>query len=191
MTLDTRAGHVPQAEHHELPPISPGGWSCGRLNAPWHCVWTKPRQEHIAARELEAAGFPVFFPLYGARRAEYVPMFRRYGFAQPNEDGQWVMMLHTRGVANLIRNPLGTPKIVPQRAINDLFAQCSPNGVIYEPDPRLPRKGEAVRVLEGPLTGFSGICARTSTERVWLLLTLLGRQTEVGFTHKAVEAAGA
>ena len=164
--------------------------SCGRHSAPWHVVWTKPGQEHIADRELRAAGFPTFFPLYGARRAEYVPMFPRYGFAQPNVDEQWVGMLYTPGVSGLIRSPLGVPKTVPPRYMAELFAQCAPNGVIYAPGPRLPAKGEAVRVLDGPLAGFTGLCARTSEERVWLLLTLLGRQQEVAFKHNAVEAAG-
>lgn len=191
LPLDKPSSHVPDAqaiENGQLPNTS-GLWTCGRHNTPWHVIWTKPGQEHIADRELRAAGFPTFFPLYGARRAAYVPMFRRYGFAQPNRDDQWVGMLYARGVAAVLRTPYGVPQVVPQRNMDELFAQCSPNGVIFEPEPRRAQKGDPVRVLEGPLAGFTGICARTSAERVWLLLTLLGRSQEVSFTHHAVEAA--
>lgn len=163
----------------------------GRHTAPWHVIWTKPGQAHVADRELRAAGFPTFFPLYGARRAAYVPMFGRYGFAQPNDDDQWVGMLYARGVAEVLRNGIGIPKTVPQRDMDELFAQCAPNGVIFEPEPERAQKGDTVRVMDGPLAGFTGICARSSEERVWLLLTLLGRSQEVPFTHSAVEAAGA
>lgn len=191
ITLDKGAAAVamPQALDNERLPNFEGNFSCGRLDTPWYVVLSKLGMQHVADRELRAGGFPTFFPVYGARRAAYVPMFGRYGFAQPNDEGQWVGMLHTRGIAGVIRNPYGTPKSVPPNDMAVLFAQCAPNGVIFEPAAKRPQKGESVKVLEGPLAGFTGICARTSEERIWLLLNLLGRSQEVGFRPQAVEIA--
>jgi transcription antitermination factor NusG len=190
ITLDKTATAMADAksDNGRLPTDS-GNFLCGRHGASWHVVWTKPGQQHVADRELRAAGFPTFFPLYGARRAAYVPMFGRYGFVQPNDDGQWVGMLHTRGGAGVIRSPHGTPKIVPERNMAELFAQCAPNGVIFEPAPKRLVEGEVGKILEGPFVGFMAICKWTSAERVGMLLTIMGRETTFEYKHEAVEAA--
>jgi transcription antitermination factor NusG len=44
-----------------------------------------------------------------------------------------------------------------------------------------------VRVEEGPFSQFSGIVQRTTRERVWILLNLFGRSSEVPFTRDQVE----
>jgi hypothetical protein len=170
-----------------VPTVS-GAETRGRHSAPWFCVCTKPNQTRIAAAELQAAGFPTFFPVYQPRRGPATPMFGRYGFAQPNSDGQWVGMLYKRGVAAVIRNPLGVPKAVPSDTMDELFSRCLSN-VVHEPEPALPSVGSPIRIVDGSLAGFCGIFARATHDRVYALVELLGRRMEIGFSRGQVEAA--
>lgn len=177
-----------------IPPAGTGRFpsACGsRPDAPWFCIWTKPSQERTALQELRQQGYPTYLPLWlrrvNLRETRIEPLFPRYLFAQPI-DGLWASMRSTRGVSDVIRDPTGTPREVPTRAVQALLDQCAPNLVIYPPEPRVIRPGDtAVRALEGPLAGFSGICTKTTRDRVWLLLELLGRPTEVEFNRNAVE----
>lgn len=167
---------------------------CGRrMDAPWFCVWTKPAQERRAEHALRTAGFPTFFPTRFVKRAKsdlrmrLEMLFPRYGFIQPNSDGQWVPALYEPGVAEIIRSPNGRPLSLPPGEIEKLFAQCARDGVIYPPEPREVARSDHVRVEDGPFHGFSGICQRTSRDRVWIMLSLFGRQSEVPFTRAQVE----
>jgi transcription antitermination factor NusG len=67
------------------------------------------------------------------------------------------------------------------------MSQCAPNGVIYPPEAREVTRKDVVRVDAGPFVGFTGICQRTTRERVWILLNLFGRPSEVPFTREQVE----
>lgn len=185
---DTAVVAMPQALDNERLPKIPGNFSCGRLDTPWYVVLSKPGMQHVADRELRVGGFPTFFPVYGARRAAYVPMFGRYGFAQPNDEGQWVGMLHTFGVAGVLRHlPLGPPKVVPAGVMTALFKQCSPNGVIFETAPKRLIKGQVGKIMEGPFAGFTAICQWTSEERIGMLLSIMGQRQTLKFKHAAVE----
>jgi transcription antitermination factor NusG len=167
--------------------------ACGRYPLPWHCVWTKPNQERLADNELRIAGFPTYLPLHmhikADRSGSIQPLFPRYMFAQPTEDGQWVKMLFQRGIAGVLRNSHGTPKTVPSEAVEALLSQCAPNRVIYPPEPRTLLAARPGRITTGPFAEFTGICSRTTSDRVWLLLNMLGSEREVGFARNAVEAA--
>lgn len=174
---------------------------CGRrIGAPWYVVWTKPNLERQAEHSLRLDGFPTFFPYHevdvekrdGARRqprTRLEPLFRRYGFAQPNDIDQWVKMLYARGVAGVLRNPLGAPKVVPAHFIDALLKRCAANGVIYLPDAEPISEGQKTKVIDGAFTEIEGICSRAADERVWVLLTFLGCQREVEFKREQVEAA--
>lgn len=139
------------------------------------------------------ARFPVFLPRHQPIRADHgirvEPIFSRYLFARPRDTGEWVDALYTRGVTSILRNPMGSPKPVPDTIIVSLQAQADPDGIIRPPAPRILAIGDSARVASGALTDFAGICTRSARDRVWLLLTIMGRQTEVGFASGQVEAA--
>lgn len=175
-------------------PINSGFQPCGRrFEAPWFCVWTKPQQEHLAEHSLRSSDFPTFFPEHcvtlANRQKRIEPLFRRYGFMQPNLDGQWIGALYAPGVSAIVRDPLGVPRRVPATAIERLIAQCAPNGVIYPDEPAAFAKDAALRITKGPFVEMVGICKRSAKDRVWLLMEIMGRATEVGFTRDALEAA--
>lgn len=169
----------------------PRAESGGRYDKPWYCVWSKPNQERIAEQALRENGFPVFLPRHlvrlANRQTKVEPLFPRYLFGQPNDEGQWVPMLYRRGVFAVLRNPVGVPKSVPPEIVASLRAQ-SVDGVIMPAEQPQLRKSHHGRVTDGPFADFSGICTRTSADRVWLLLSMLGRPTEVPFSRMDVEA---
>lgn len=167
------------------------GEPCGRYS--WFCVYTKPRAEKSVADALRDARFPVWLPRYQpirtGRIARVEPLFPRYLFAQPRDTGEWVPALYTRGVASILRTPMGQPKAVPAAVIFNLRARADPDGVIRPPAPRTLSAGDRARVAGGALIDYAGICTRSARDRVWLLLNIMGRPTEVGFPRQQVEAA--
>lgn len=173
---------------HEPSPA--GGETCGRYS--WFCVYTKPQAEEAAAAALINAGFPVWFPRHQPIRTDreirVEPIFPRYLFAQPRDAGEWVPALYMRGVTSIIRNPMGQPTAVPASVIASLQAQADPDGIIRPPAPRTLTAGDRARVTAGALTEFAGLCTKAARDRVWLLLTIMGRTTEVSFPREQVEA---
>lgn len=165
---------------------------CGRYSdRPWFCVWAKPNQERLAEQSLRENGFPAFLPRHlvrlANRQTRIEPLFPRYLFGQPNDEGEWVSMLYRRGVFAVLRNPFGAPHVVPPAVIDSLQAQ-SVDGVIMPPEAPELRRSQVGRVTDGPFADFSGLCTRTSADRVWLLLSMLGRPTELSFSRMDVEA---
>lgn len=164
---------------------------CGRHSGPWFCVWTKPQQELLADHSLRSEKFCTFFPQHSVtlanRQQRIEPLFRRYGFVQPTVDGQWVGILYAKGVHGLIRTPSGVPREVPAKAVEILLARCAPNGVVYPEEKAATGVGDLLRVTSGPFAELTGICARTNRDRVWILMSILGREKAVEFSGDVVE----
>lgn len=159
-------------------------------DAPWFCVHTKPQLEIATEHRIRVEGFSAWLPLTSVvqknRQSRIVPVFSRYLFVQ---NYRWTVVRNAGGeeMASVLRSPSGKPLVVPQAKMDELFAQCKPNGVIYAPEPREITRKDMVRVEDGPFTSFTGICQRTTRDRVWILLSLFGRQSEVPFTRQQVE----
>ncbi len=152
----------------------------------WYLVYTKPRQERIAKTNLERQGFITYLPLMrqgrrrtGRRVSLIEPLFPRYLFiALDVERDNWAPIRSTFGVTSLVRFGL-EPAVVPAGLVDALRRRDDPEGVQsfrfagFKP-------GDKVRIGDGPMTGFEGIfLARTSRERVTILLDLVGRGTRV------------
>jgi transcription antitermination factor NusG len=159
--------------------------------APWFCVYTKPQLERATEHRIRSLGVAAWLPLEAARLANRQsvirPIFPRYLVTQAFP---WPRVQDAGGndMATILRSPTtGRPMAIPFDEMDNLFRQCAPNGVIYPPEPREVTRKDAVRVEVGPFTGFTGIVQRTTRERVWILLHLFGRQSEVPFTRQQVE----
>ena len=153
----------------------------------WYLVQTKPRQEQVARENLERQRFGTYLPtLVNARRRAgrwrrvVEPLFPGYLFVRidPGHDDVGVIR-STRGVVGLVR--FGTRLLpVPDAVIDSLL--CAQGGDEQAPidTTALFEEGDPVCFVEGPLAGREAIvCARTGTERVAVLLTLLGREQRV------------
>lgn len=163
---------------------------CGsRSDAPWFCVYTKPGSETLAHGELRNQGFPSYVPLHLTGREPAIkPLFPRYIFAQPRQDGQWGSILHTRGVSSVLMTAQLTPKHVPISALQSLWAQCHPNGCIYPEElPSEIAPGSNLRIIAGPLVDLTGICQKSDAERVWLLGAIMNRPVTLMVKRTAVE----
>ncbi len=164
--------------------INPRGKDSARS---WHAVLCKPCQDGRAEENLLNQGFEIFRPktrvrrtFRGRRRLAVESMFPRYLFVHLLESGEdWSPIRSTRGTVGLVRLGMQTP-VVPETVIRHLRERCDAEGIIslkgaidYQPD-------EFVDIVDGPFAGYRAIFqARSSEERVVVLLDLLARQRRI------------
>lgn len=149
----------------------------------WYLVYTKPRQEEVALTNLLRQGYGAYLPRARhwrrrqGRRVQVVePLFPRYLFIHlDTQTDNWGPIRSTLGVASLVRfGP--EPAQIPESLVSFLKQQESEQGLHDWAEPDFAA-GDRVRVAEGPFGGYGGILlARTSRERVLVLLDILGRQ---------------
>jgi transcriptional antiterminator RfaH len=156
------------------------------LNRSWYLVYSKPRQERLADENLLRQGYESYLPLIRTRRrvrGAYRPvveaMFPRYLFVcldQVTDD--WGPIRSTVGVSGLVY--FGQrPAHIPLELIETLRQHVGEDGV-HELPQREIGVGDAVRIVDGVMAGYSGICqARTGKERVAVLLHVAGKASMV------------
>jgi transcriptional antiterminator RfaH len=166
-------------------------------NASWYVVQTQPHAEAKACAHLIRQGFEIYLPRYlkrhrHARRIETVaaPLFPRYMFVAIDIAVQrWRAVQSTVGVSRLICNG-DAPAPVAADVITSLKGREDERGFV-----KLERRvtfapGDKVRVTEGVFAAclglFEGI---TDSERVAILLDLLGRKVRVFLDLDLVTAA--
>lgn len=162
----------------------------------WYAIRSKPHGEQRARLNLEQQGFEAWLPLYAkkrrhARKLETVirPLFPRYLFVRMDLTAErWRAVLSTYGVTELIGNADG-PTAVPDGVIEAMQARAGPDGRFTLHRARLLEPGTRVRVLDGPMGGIEAIFQTANdTERVTILLELMGRQHAVTVPATDIEA---
>ena len=166
-------------------------------SARWYVVQTQPHAEHKAAAHLGRQGFESYLPQYlkkrrHARRVDTVaaPLFPRYLFIAVDMAAQrWRSIQSTIGVARLVCNG-DVPAPVPEAVLTSLKEREDECGFIrLERQPRF-RLGDPVRVLDGVFAAHLGLFeGMTDSERVTILLELLGRKVRVLLDAGYVAAA--
>lgn len=160
----------------------------------WFLVYAKPRQEETAKQNLERQGYSVYLPRAvqnrrrAGRRVTVVgPLFPRYLFVRFNvQSDNWAPIRSTIGVAALVRFG-SAPARVPDALIDLLRSNETASGIHEWTDTPL-RAGQTVRVAEGVFIGYQGIfLARTSRERVIVLLDIVGRPVRAQLTADQVD----
>lgn len=152
----------------------------------WFVVFSKPRQEVEASRQLERQGFTIFLPQVRAhrrRRGQWremiEPMFPRYLFLRATLGQDNLRPVHsTRGVVGLVRFG-GQLRSVPEVLISDLRRLCAGgDGALTLPSPLVA--GGRFRILEGPFAGHEvELLSTDSEQRARVLLELLGRSHSI------------
>lgn len=179
----------------------------------WYCLRSDWAGEETAALEIGIAGFEVFAPtiwtparaarrdgrsIRPARPAQVESMFHRYLFARfrrTNANLQEIRALP--GVDCILGTAPDAPIAMPDDAIEIIRKVCSANGCQYPADVNLQALhaplpiavGAATRMLGGPMADLAGICQWSSSQRVAILLQILGRDVRVTVPRAAVEAA--
>jgi transcriptional antiterminator RfaH len=157
----------------------------------WYLVYCKPRGEDLAKANLERQGFETYLPRVrqprrrgGRRIIRIEPLFPRYLFIHlDTETDNWAPIRSTLGVTSLVRFGM-EPAVVPDDLIGFIQARDDATGVQDLPVEE-PQRGDRVRITEGPMMGYEGIfVAKTSSERVLVLLDIVGHKSRVN-----VEAA--
>ena len=159
----------------------------------WYLVYSKARQEDLAAQGLEEQGYVVYLPKLKARRRRsqgmvdvIQPLFARYLFVALIAPGQSISPVqNTAGVSNLVRFSVGYAP-VPQGLIEALQAREDPVTGFHQPRVRNLQQGDRVRVEAGVFAGIEGVFeARSGQDRVIVLFELLGRpvRTEIAINE--------
>ena len=159
----------------------------------WFAVWTRSRQEKVAASVLQTFGVPHFLPLKSElrqwsdrKRVVDVPLFSGYLFVRINllKDNK-IRILKTPGVVGFVGNHTG-PLPIPDQQIEDIRAVLS-QGVEYTVLPFL-EEGERVRVIRGVLAGVEGRLVRTNTaSRLAISIEMIHKSLVVSVSRQDVE----
>lgn len=163
----------------------------------WYLIYTKPQKELVARENLERQGYEIYLPMARLRRrrmgkgvTRVEPLFPRYIFIKlDTKTDNWSPIRSTLGVSNLVKFGM-YPSAVPEALIELLCDRCDEEGV-QDITPEDYKEGEAIRVMEGPMTGLEGVfLAKTSSDRVMVLLDIVGKHTRVSLTTEKLEPAG-
>lgn len=162
----------------------------------WYVVHTQPNNESRAAVHLERQGFSTYLPRYlkrrrHARRVETVPapLFPRYMFVAIDMAVQrWRSIYSTIGVSRLVCAG-DEPTAISENLIADLKRREADGYVQLQQRPQY-RAGDKLRVLDGVFADCLGLYeGMPDSERVTILLDLLGRKVRVMLDVDAVVAA--
>lgn len=163
----------------------------------WYVVQSQPNAEHKAMAHLGRQGFATYLPRYlkrrrRARRVEIVPapLFPRYLFVGIDLGVQrWRSVFSTIGVSRLVCNG-ELPAAIPDHVIDSLKLREDAGGYVrldYRPT---FRTGDKIRILEGAFADCLGLYeGMRDSDRVAILLDLLGRKVRVTVDVEAVAAA--
>lgn len=158
----------------------------------WFAVWTRSRQEKVAAAMLETAGVQHYLPLKSELRqwsdrkqTVTVPLFSGYLFVRLNKKADnRCNILNTPGVAGFVGNSTG-PLPIPDHQIEEIRTvltqrlECSVLPLLEE--------GQRVRVLRGPLTGVEGfLLPSNSASRLLISIQMIHKTLAVSVSREDV-----
>lgn len=152
----------------------------------WYLIYTKPKQEKVAALHLTRQDYDIYLPfiqMSQRRQGRYQiitePMFPRYLFICLNSTtDNWAPIRSTRGVTALVRFG-GVPAKAPAKLIDFLMAneQRDKPQEITTPD---FKQGDSVQILDGVMAGYQGIFAsRSGAKRITVLLDIVGKAMKI------------
>ncbi|MCC5886621.1 MAG: transcriptional activator RfaH [Gammaproteobacteria bacterium] len=157
----------------------------------WYAVFAKPRQEDVAEEQLQRQNFTVWLPRlehsvrYRGRWVDRIePLFPRYLFLRADPGEQDLSTVRsTRGVTGLVRQGI-EPAVVPEPVIEFLRANVDPETGLHRiGDKSRFKRGDRVKILEGPFEGLEGVLLKEKGEdRVIVLLAILGGQRNVALS---------
>jgi len=151
----------------------------------WYLIKTKPRQEKIAKQNLENQGYIAFCPIAKINN-RLVVLFPGYLFVQLNDKTQnWSPINSTKGVSHFVKFGLNFAK-VPFSVIEyfktnqHITSEKLKNLYKFKP-------GDKVQITDGVFHNCMAIfkCYKSS-ERVILLMNLLGREQSLSIKKEAV-----
>ncbi|MDH3444873.1 MAG: hypothetical protein OEN50_13170 [Deltaproteobacteria bacterium] len=171
-----------------MPPKAPGD------ERRWYVVYSKPHKESSAQYHISAKGIEVFFPRLSIpkntkRLNPIIPLFPNYLFVRLNvESDEYGYVSWSPGVSRIIGFN-GHPAPLDDEVVSFLRSRSGTEGIIQAQSSL--RRGQEVRITEGPFSGLSGIIREppNAKGRVKVLLTLLNRNADVDLPIAYVESS--
>ncbi len=160
----------------------------------WFVVHTHARGELKALVQLRHQGFDAYLPRYlaqrfHARRHDWVekPLFPRYLFTQLDLGrDRWRVVYSTIGVRTLV-SAGDRPLPIPTEIVDGIRAREDDRGYVVLGSGCRFRRGDQVRITEGPFAKVDGLFeCQSGAERVIVLLDLLGREVKANVPRRAV-----
>lgn len=165
-------------------------------NRSWYLVVTKPQSEFKAQENLLRQGYETYLPIVQTSRRRNNKIinrtesfFPRYLFIYLNkENDNWAPIRSTIGVTGLVRFG-GLPAVVPEKMIENLKNNENEFG-LQSLEKKELKLGDKVEIIDGPFEGYKAIYQRMkSTERVSVLLDIVGKNTQVTLNVNELEMA--
>ncbi|MBI3562312.1 MAG: transcription/translation regulatory transformer protein RfaH [Gammaproteobacteria bacterium] len=162
----------------------------------WYLIFTKPRMEGLAKDNLSRQRYQTFLPrvkvtkrIRGRYACRVEAMFPRYLFIHLDTIlDNWMPIRSTLGVSHMVRFG-GTPAQVPDQLVEQLIGNQDGCGINILPT-REMIAGDRVEILEGPMAGYIGTFEHaSSTERVRILLKIVGNYTRVNIDRNNIQLA--
>ena len=153
----------------------------------WAAARLQLHRESLALNFLKFRGFDTYLPrirecrmVRGRRLMITPPLFPGYAFV--GIELQWHAARWCPGVLSLVMDG-ERPAKVPDRDIAALRSHERDGFVVLPKQPKLSSDfhlGDRLRVLNGPFTGYFGLCAgMAARDRVFVLLKMLGCEREL------------
>ncbi len=157
----------------------------------WYALYTKPRHEFKAEKDLLVAGLEYYLPKvttlkqWSDRKKKVTePLFRGYIFLYGN-DAERYLALQSPAILSTV-NWKGVPAHIPEWEIENLKMLLSekPEAFVGEKI----EKGTRVKIIEGPFSGVEGIVFDNSRNERMLAVTIdfLNRSVSVRLSSKSV-----
>jgi len=158
----------------------------------WYVVRTKLRKETVVEKRIEDLGLEVFLPWLRSRRRvgtrfQWVltPLFPGYLFCRLDMVLSGKAARYAPGVRDFVKFGSRIAE-VGDDVVGEIRDRC-PGGVA-EINPRPSRPGEPIMIKEGPFAGLEAMFERAmiGSERIAILLELLGRQTRLVLSSEMI-----
>lgn len=152
---------------------------------PWLIVKCRPQHEGIAQRQIERFEQTTYLPkFFDVERHCKRLLFISYIFLKHVMDN-WAFLHQCSGVLYLLRDPGGSPGMLPDKFIEGLQRKHDRNGLVVLPKPPELKQGDRVRVRYGSAAGYTGIYeGQRPHDRVAIMLG----SVEFTVPRKAIEA---
>ena len=163
----------------------------------WYAVCCKPRQEGVAEENLLRQGFRVYLPrirMRQRRRGQWIDavevLFPRYIFIRIDPLRRSTASIRsTRGAVGLVRFG-GQPAVVPDEVMGALQQREDAGSGLHQDQRPLFSAGEAIKLVDGPLSGMEGVFTQQDGDkRVIVLLELLGKANKVSVSRDWIARA--
>ena len=165
-------------------------------NRSWYLVATKPQSEFKAKENLLRQCYEIYLPLVqtshrrnGKNIKRTEAFFPRYLFISlDKETDNWSAIRSTLGVTGIVRFG-GMPAVVPENLIANLKKNENEFGLQSFEKKEL-KQGDKVEIIDGLFQGCKAVYQKMkSTERVSVLLNIVGKNTQVTLSVHELEIA--